>query len=108
MRQLLDLLHRKPRPPELGRLVCRYIHCRRGFLWKVNPLLQHVERTWEKVSSDPNDPTNNVTERLIGLTFKIRAKTLRGFKAQKKAIDPIYLASFLRGTNDPCNLKSLI
>ena len=34
-----------------------------------------VERTWEQVSDDPVDPTNNATERLIGLTFKIRAKT---------------------------------
>ena len=44
------------------------------------------ERSWEKVSDDPADPTNNVTERIIGLTFKIRAKTTRGFKSQQKVL----------------------
>jgi len=45
------------------------------------PLLQHTERTWEYVGRGPGDPTNNVTERVIGLTYKIRAKTMRGFKS---------------------------
>jgi len=35
---------------------------------QVNKLLQHVERTWEKVSDGPVDTTSNVTERMIGLT----------------------------------------
>ena len=77
-------------------------------IWKINQLLQPVERTWEKVSSDPMDPTNNATERLIGLTFKIRAKTLRGFKAQEKALNHIYLASFLRSAKGVCDLKNVI
>ena len=79
MRELLALLRLRPRSPtvpeELERLVRRYINARRGLPWKINQLLQHVERTWEKVSSDPADPTNNATERMIGLTFKIRSKT---------------------------------
>jgi len=79
MLELLALLRLRPRPPTvpegLERLVGRYIRCRTGLLWKINQLLQHVERTWEQVSDDPVDPTNNATERLIGLTFKIRAKT---------------------------------
>ena len=79
MRELLELLRLRPRSPtvpeELERLVRGYINARRGLPWKVNQLLQHVERTWEKVSDDPADPTNNAAERMIGLTFKIRSKT---------------------------------
>ena len=112
MRRLLELLRLKPRPPtvpeELQRLVMRYSRCRRGLLWKINQLLQHVERTWEKVSDDPVDPTNNVTERIIGLTFKIRSKTMRGFKAMHKVLAHPYLASFLRGEDGLCDLRKVI
>jgi hypothetical protein len=68
-----------------------------GLPWKVNQLLQHIERTWEKVSDDPVDPTNNTTERLIGLTFKIRSKTMRGFKSMAKVLGHPYLSSYIRG-----------
>jgi len=82
MLELLELLHQEPRPPTvpaaLERLVRRYINCHRGLLWKVNQLLQHVERTWDRVSSDPQNRTNNATERIIGLDYKIRTKTMRG------------------------------
>jgi len=112
MKQLLEILRMQPRPPtppeELTKLVRRYINCRKGLLWKINQLLQHVERTWEKVSSDPTDPTNNVTERIIGLTFKIRSKTMRGFKAKHKVLAHPYLASFLRGENGVCDLRKVI
>ena len=81
-----------------------HIHSRKGLLWKINQLLQHVERTWDQVSDDGTDPTNNVTEQLIGLTFKIRAKTMRGFKSQRKVLDHIYLSSFLRGEAGICDL----
>jgi len=112
MRQLLDLLRKQPRAPavpeELSRLVMRYINARRGLPWKVNQLLQHVERTWEKVSDDPVDPTNNATERLIGLTLKIRAKTMRGFKAMHKVIGHPYLAFYLRGREGICDLRKVI
>jgi len=47
MQELLDMLRTGPRPPkappELGRPVSRYIRCRKGLLWKINQLLQHVE-----------------------------------------------------------------
>jgi hypothetical protein len=106
MAELLAMLRLQPRPPTppegLERLVRRYINARKGLPWKVNQLLQHVERTWEKVSDDPVDPTNNVTERLIGLTFKIRAKTMRGFKADAKILAHPYLASYLRGNDQGC------
>jgi len=112
MQRLLELLRLKPRPPtvpeELERLVMRYSRCRRGLLWKINQLLQHVERTWAKVSDDPVDATNNATERLIGLTFKIRAKTMRGFKAKHKVLAHPYLASFLRGEGGLCDLRKVI
>jgi hypothetical protein len=112
MQELLALLRKKPRAPtvpeELEVLVRRYINAHRGLPWKVNQLLQHVERTWEKVSDDAADPTNNATERVIGLTFKIRAKTTRGFKAMHKVLAHPYLASFLRGENGVCDLRKVI
>jgi len=112
MQELLELLRLKPRPPtppeDLERLVRRYINARKGLAWKVNQLLQHVERTWERVSDDPLDPTNNVTERLIGLTFKIRSKTMRGFKADRKIQAHPYLSSFLRGQGGVCHLESVL
>ena len=71
MLKLLELLKAEPRPPTLPeaaeKLVRRYINCRKGLLWKVNQLLQHIERTWSLVSSDETDRTNNITERIIGL-----------------------------------------
>ena len=112
MRKLLEILRMDPRPPtvpqELECLVRRYINARRGLLWRINQLLQHVERTWGKVSDDPVDPTNNVTERIIGLTFKIRAKTMRGFKSKRKVLAHPYLSSFLRGQGGICNLQKVI
>jgi len=112
MKELLELLRRQPRSPtvpdELSRLVQRYINARRGLPWKVNQLLQHVERTWDKVSDDPVDPTNNATERLIGLTFKIRAKTMRGFKSMHKVLAHPSLAYYLRGRAGVCDLQKVI
>jgi len=112
MRRLLEILRLKPRPPtvpeELSTLVRRYINCRKGLLWEINKLLQHIERTWEKVSDDPVDPTNNATERMIGLTFKIRSKTMRGFKSQTKVLAHPYLSSYLRGDDGLCDLRKVI
>jgi hypothetical protein len=112
MRELLELLRKKPRAPtvpeELSRLVRRYIHARKGLPWKANQLLQHVERSWEKVSDDPADPTNNATERMIGLTFKIRSKTMRGFKSMEKVLTHPFLSSFLRGRDGLCDLRKVI
>ena len=112
MLKLLEILRLKPRPPtappELDRLVRRYINARRGLPWKINQLLQHVERTWEQVSDDPADATNNVTERIIGLRFKIRSKTMRGFKSQRKVLAHPYLSSFLPGEGGICDLQKVI
>jgi transposase-like protein len=112
MLELMVLLHRHWRSPqvpaEIERLVRRFINCRQGLLWKANQLLQHIERTWSSVSRDPLDPTNNATERLIGLTYKIRAKTMRGFKSRDKALAHPYLAQFLRGADGLCDLRQVI
>jgi hypothetical protein len=112
MRELLELLRKKPRAPtvpeELSRLVRRYLYARKGLPWKVNQLLQHVERTWEKVSDDPADATNNQTERVIGLTLKIRAKTMRGFKSMGKVLTHPHLSFFLRGQDGVCDLRKVI
>ena len=104
--ELREILRHRPRshdpPEELMRLVRRYIGCRapkRGgpasLPYRIKQLLLHVERTWSRVSRAP-DPTNNTTERLIGLCYKIRAKTMRGFKSPTKARQHPYLSSFLR------------
>ena len=112
LQDLLELLRHQPRgptvPAELEFLVGRYINARRGLPGKVNQLLQHVERTWAKVSDDPLDATNNVAERLIGLTLKIRAKTMRGFKSKTKVLSHPYLASVLRGRDGTCDLRKVI
>ena len=112
MLQLLEYLRLDPRPPTVPEGVCRmgrrFINCRRGLLWKVNQLLQHVERTWEHVSSDQRDPTNNATERVIGLTYKIRVKTARGFKSMHKVLNHCYLAEYLRGRRGLCDLAKII
>jgi hypothetical protein len=112
VRKLWKLLRRDPRPPavpeELTGLVKHYIRRHKGTPWKINQLLQHVERTWRKVSDDKDDPTNNATERLIGLTFKIRTKTMRGFKSDGKALAHPYLSAFLRGQDKVADLRKII
>ena len=70
--------------------------------------LVDVERTWEKVSDDPVDPTNNATERMIGLTFKIRSKTMRGFTSMRKVLAHPHLAFCLRAEGGVCDLRRVI
>jgi hypothetical protein len=110
--ELKQMLHQYcdwPSLPEpIERLVRRFINCRRGTLWKVNQLLQHIERSWPYVARGPGDPTNNVTERIIGLTYKIRAKTMRGFKSWDKALAHPYLSEFLRSQDGVCDLRKVI
>ena len=112
MLELKRLLHEQwssPQlPAEIGRLVRRFINCRRGAHWKANQLLQHIERTWPDVGRGPGDPTNNVTERVIGLTCKIRAKTMRGFKGWEKALAYPYPSQYLRGENGVSDLRRVI
>jgi hypothetical protein len=112
MIDLSALLRQDPMPqkiPEsIDKLIRRYISCRSGVLWKVNQLLQHIERTWHKVNKDGPDRTNNATERLIGLDYKIRAKTMRGFKSWPKAVNHCYLSEYLRGRDSVCDLRKVI
>jgi len=112
MLELAALLRQDPMPqkiPEgIEKLVRRYINCRSGAFWKANQLLQHIERTWGKVSKDGTDRTNNATERLIGLDYKIRAKTMRGLKSWHKALNHCYLSEYLRGVDGVCDLRKVI
>jgi hypothetical protein len=112
MLRLLEFLKQKPRsatlPEAVEKLVRRYINCRKGILWKVNQLLQHIERTWEDISFDKGDRTNNATERIIGLNYKIRAKTARGFKAWDKILGHCYLSEYLRGREGICDLRKVV
>jgi hypothetical protein len=112
MLELKQLLHDRwsspTVPAEIERLVRRFINCRRGTLWKINRLLQHIERSWPYVGRVGPDPTNNATERAIGLTYKIRAKIMRGFKSWKKALAHPYLSEFLRGEGGVCDLRKVI
>lgn len=112
MLKLLEQLKAEPRPATLPeaveKLVRRYINCRRGLLWKINQLLQHIERTWANVSSAHHDRTNNVTERIIGLDYTIRVKTCRGFKVWSKIFGHCYLSEYLRGNSGLCDLRKLV
>ena len=112
MLELKRLLHEKWQSPqlpeEIERLVRRFINCHRGIHGKANRLLQHIERTWSSVSRGLGDPTNNVTERMIGLTYKIRSKTMRGFKSWDKALAHPYLSQYLRGENGVSDLRRVI
>jgi transposase-like protein len=94
-------------PEEIERLVRRFINCRRGTHWRANQLLQHIERTWPYVGRGPCDPTNNATECVIGLTYKVRAKTMRGFKNWDKVLAHSYLGQYLRGENGVCDTGPL-
>jgi transposase-like protein len=112
MLKLIELLRQEPRPPTLPesieKLVRRYINCHRGTLWKVNQLLQHIERTWSRVSSEEGDRTNNTTERIIGLDYKIRLKTMRGLKNDDKVLGHCYLSEYLRGVDGICDLRKVV
>lgn len=50
----------------------------------------------------------SATERIIELTYKTRAKTMRGFKSKAKALEHPHLASFLRGSEGVCDLREVI
>jgi len=53
-------------------------------------------------------PTNNATERVIELTYKIRAKTLRGFESWDKALSHPYLSVYLQGDDGMCDLRKVV
>ena len=112
LQKLLELLALEPRPPtvpeELERLVRGYVCEKKGLLWKINQLLQHVERTWSQVSCDSRDATNNATESLIGLTYKIRVKTMRGMTSEEKVLNHPFLSEALRGRDGVCEMSDLL
>ena len=77
-------------------------------MWKVNQLLQHIEKSWESISNDSGDRTNNATERIIGLTYKIRTRTMRGFKSLYKVLAHPYLSEFLQVVDGVCDLRKIV
>jgi hypothetical protein len=54
------------------------------------------------------DRTNNATERVIGLTYEIRAKSIRGFKSWDKVLSHPYLLEYLRGDEGICDLRKVV
>ena len=54
------------------------------------------------------DRTNNATERIIGLDYKIRAKTMRCFKDWEKTLGHCYLSEFIRGQDGLCDLHKVV
>ena len=73
-----------------------------GAVMRGGAVLDGVLRTEVEVDG------TNATERLIGLTLKIRAKTMRGFKSKSKVLAHSYLANMLRGENGTCDLRKII
>jgi hypothetical protein len=59
-------------------------------------------------SSEPGDRTNNATERLIGLDYKIRIKTMHGLKNEEKVLDHCYLSEYIRGSDSICDLREVV
>jgi len=55
-----------------------------------------------------SDRTNSATERIIGLDYKIRIKTMRGSKNDDKVLGRCYLSEYLRGANGICDLREVV
>ena len=49
-----------------------------------------------------------MTKRPIGLSLKIRAKTMRGFRNLQEVLTYAYLSSLLRGEGSVCDLRKVI
>jgi hypothetical protein len=47
-------------------------------------------------------------ERIVGLSFKIRSKTIWGYGALEKALARPYLSCYLRGREGVWNLRKVI
>jgi len=48
------------------------------------------------------------SERIIGLIYKIRAKTMRGFKNRDQVLAHPYLAQFIRGSGGVCEFSKAV
>jgi len=82
-----------PPPPPGGRW---------SFGYEVRLLMQDVLENWNRVG-----PTNNTTERLIGLLLKMRSKTMRGFVKTENIKRFVYLNGFLWAHRAACDLSLL-
>ena len=73
-----------------------------SFGYEIRLLMQDVLENWKQVG-----PTNNTTERLIGLLLKMRSKVMRGFAKPENIKKFVYLNGFLWAHRDACNLSVL-
>lgn len=91
---------------ELWRKYLKYRPPRRGQRWsfgyEVRLLMQDVLENWNRVG-----PTNNTTERLIGLLLKMRSKVMRGFARTENIKKFVYLSGLLWAHRDACDLSLL-
>jgi len=86
--------HVKHRAPSPGK--------RWSFGYEIRLLMQDVLENWNRVG-----PTNNTTERLIGLLLKIRSGLMRGFQKPENIKRFVYLTGFLWANRKACDLAPL-
>jgi len=72
------------------------------FGYEIRLLMQDVLENWNRVG-----PTNNTTERLIGLLIKIRSGLMRGFQKSENIKRFVYLTGFLWANRKACDLAPL-
>ena len=73
-----------------------------SFGYEIRLLMQDVLENWNRVG-----PTNNATERLIGLLLKMRSKVMRGFVKPENIKKFVYLSGFLWAHRDACDVSPL-
>jgi len=71
--------------------------------YHVRMLTLHLLDKWRRIGID-TQPTNNTAERMIGLSLKIRSKTMRGFSKKENIIRFVHLAAHLRESRKICDL----
>jgi hypothetical protein len=71
-------------------------------------ILHAEHRSLAVTAESDGERTNNATERVIGWTYKIRAKSMRGFKSPDKALSHPYLSEYLRGDDGICDLRKVV
>jgi len=67
----------------------------------------HLMRVHQILREQPGDQTNNATERIIGLYYKIRIKTPLGLKNDDKVLGHCYLSEYLRGFDGVCDFRKV-
>jgi len=73
-----------------------------SFGYEIRLAMQDVLENWKRVG-----PTNNTTERLIGLLLKMRSKVMRGFQKKENIKKFVYLCAHLWEHRDSCDPSTL-